>query len=87
MSANNNNNKYSNMDILDIVFEGRNKAYGAYDLRKVYPKHLRNSLIATVLGILFLVAIPYVKALVTPLLENNKEKSRVLEMELPPPPP
>ncbi|MBK6610621.1 MAG: energy transducer TonB [Sphingobacteriales bacterium] len=75
------------MDILDIVFEGRNKAYGAYDLRKVYPKHLRNSLIATVLGILFLVAIPYVKALVTPLLENNKEKSRVLEMELPPPPP
>ena len=76
MSANNNNNKYSNMDILDIVFEGRNKAYGAYDLRKVYPKHLRNSLIATVLGILFLVAIPYVKALVTPLLENNKEKSR-----------
>ncbi len=35
--------KASNMN--DIVFENRNKAYGAYDLRTNYPKRLRRSLI------------------------------------------
>jgi outer membrane transport energization protein TonB (TC 2.C.1.1.1) len=27
-------------DILDIVFDGRNKAYGAYELRRAYNKRL-----------------------------------------------
>lgn len=27
-------------DVLDIIFEGRNKAYGAYDLRKTYNRRL-----------------------------------------------
>lgn len=30
-------------DLLDIVFEGRNKEYGAYDLRRTYNKRLRVS--------------------------------------------
>ena len=33
-------NKILSADILDIIFEGRNKAYGAYDLRKTYNKRL-----------------------------------------------
>ncbi len=33
-------NKILNADILDIIFEGRNKEYGAYDLRKTYNKRL-----------------------------------------------
>ena len=33
-------------DVLDILFEGRNKEYGAYELRKNYQKRLRNSIIA-----------------------------------------
>jgi protein TonB len=32
-------------DILDIIFEGRNKEYGAYDLRKTYNKRIVTSLI------------------------------------------
>lgn len=32
-------------DILDIIFEGRNKDYGAYDLRKTYNKRIVTSLI------------------------------------------
>ena len=28
-------------DILDIIFEKRNKEYGAYELRKTYNKRLR----------------------------------------------
>ncbi|RYY09942.1 MAG: energy transducer TonB, partial [Chitinophagaceae bacterium] len=29
-------NKIMSADILDIIFEGRNKEYGAYELRKGY---------------------------------------------------
>lgn len=32
--------KILNADILDIIFEGRNKEYGAYDLRKSYNRRL-----------------------------------------------
>ncbi len=31
-------NKILQADILDIVFEGRNKEYGAYELRRTYKK-------------------------------------------------
>lgn len=33
-------NKILSADILDIVFEGRNKEYGAYDLRKTYKRRM-----------------------------------------------
>ena len=29
-----------NLSLDDIIFEGRNKAYGAYRLRKLYNRHL-----------------------------------------------
>ncbi|MCA0396888.1 MAG: TonB family protein [Bacteroidetes bacterium] len=38
-------NKILNADILDIIFDGRNKAYGAYDLRKTYNKRLTIAMI------------------------------------------
>lgn len=34
-------------DFLDILFEDRNKNYGAYELRKKYNKRVRNSILAT----------------------------------------
>ena len=36
-------------DVLDIVFEGRNKEYGAYELRRSYRKRLSLSLAGTLL--------------------------------------
>ena len=33
-------NKILQSDLLDIVFEGRNKDYGAYELRKKYNKRI-----------------------------------------------
>ena len=33
-------NKIISADILDIIFDGRNKDYGAYELRKTYSKRL-----------------------------------------------
>jgi protein TonB len=31
-------------DLIDILFDGRNKSYGAYDLRKTYDKRIRYSI-------------------------------------------
>jgi protein TonB len=40
-------NKILSADILDLVFEGRNKEYGAYQLRKTYNKRITLALIIT----------------------------------------
>jgi len=34
-------------DFLDILFDGRNKEYGAYELRRQYNKRVRNALVGT----------------------------------------
>jgi protein TonB len=40
-------NKILQADILDIIFDGKNKLYGAYQLRKTYNKTLAKALIYT----------------------------------------
>jgi protein TonB len=42
-------------DILDIIFEGKNKEYGAYDLRRTYNRRLLKSIgvTAAVIGLVF----------------------------------
>jgi len=47
-----NKNLILKSDILDIIFEIRNKLYGAYDLRKFYPNRLKLAL-----GFMFITAI------------------------------
>lgn len=39
-------------NILDILFDGRNKAYGAYDLRRTYEKRISSALCVTIIAIL-----------------------------------
>ncbi|MFN4146933.1 MAG: hypothetical protein ACK4GN_14000 [Runella sp.] len=46
-----------NASLDDIVFEFRNKAYGAYDLRKTYPMAMRNALLLGVGLFLMLMAL------------------------------
>lgn len=48
-------------DVLDIIFEGRNKSYGAYDLRKTYKRRLLLS-ISGMLSVLLLFIGGYVFA-------------------------
>src|SRR6185437_1047318 len=49
-------NQILKSDILDILFDGRNKEYGAYDLRKTYNKRITAALIATIaMIVLFLI--------------------------------
>ncbi|RYY56897.1 MAG: energy transducer TonB [Chitinophagaceae bacterium] len=40
-------NKILSADLLDLVFEGRNKEYGAYQLRKTYNKRIILALVIT----------------------------------------
>lgn len=49
-------NKILQSDLLDIVFEGRNKEYGAYELRKAYNKRITKALLitASVAALIFL---------------------------------
>jgi protein TonB len=49
-------NKILGADILDILFEGKNKDYGAYDLRKTYNRRLLKAISGTalVIGLLFI---------------------------------
>jgi periplasmic protein TonB len=46
--------KILSSDLLDIIFEGKNKAYGAYQLRRTYTKRVIIS-IACVLGLIVVV--------------------------------
>jgi periplasmic protein TonB len=47
-------NQIKDADILDILFEGRNKDYGAYELRKTYNQRIKKAMTATgaVVGLL-----------------------------------
>ena len=54
-------NKIMSADILDILFEGKNKQYGAYELRKTYNKRLTKALLITaaIALLVFLVSVVY----------------------------
>ncbi|MEO9210617.1 MAG: energy transducer TonB, partial [Ginsengibacter sp.] len=47
-------NQILQSNILDIIFDGKNKEYGAYDLRKTYNKRITIALGLTIALILFL---------------------------------
>jgi len=46
-------NKILSANILDLIFDNRNKEYGAYELRNTYPKRITKALLITA-GILLL---------------------------------
>jgi len=89
-------NKILSADILDIIFEGRNKEYGAYDLRKTYRKRITIALLVTfgICILLFLFSLANTGKKKTELivvadasLENMKQEEKKPEPPPPPPPP
>ena len=71
-------NKILSADVLDIIFEGRNKEYGAYELRKSYNKRLFTSLI--IVGAICLLL--FVGYFVSALLEDNTAKKEVVVQDV-----
>jgi periplasmic protein TonB len=72
----------------DIVFEGRNKDYGAYFLRKQYSKNVVLGWAITILTIGLLFASPYIVEFIKGQQEVVKEEARTVKYtDLAPPPP
>jgi len=88
-------NKILNADILDLIFEDRNKEYGAYDLRKTYNKRILKALIITAsVALLALLGSLLAKAFTSKnsnvvqheiTLQEIKEEEK--KPDIPPPPP
>ncbi|MCX8481817.1 MAG: energy transducer TonB, partial [Sediminibacterium sp.] len=49
------NEKIKNADFLEILFDGRFKEYGAYDLRKTYVKRIQKGFFGMVLVLFLLI--------------------------------
>ena len=87
-------NKILSADILDLIFENRNKDYGAYELRKTYPKRIRNALIITtsiavfaLLGSLLASSLDNGKKSKLNIMEVKMEDIKQEEKKIEPPPP
>src|SRR5690606_13335677 len=81
-------NKILSASSLDILFDGRNKEYGAYELRKTSAKRIRIALVATLaLVVLFVTA-----TIIKPKKDNTAVKTyQVQDVQIenytkPPPP-
>jgi len=89
--------KILSADVIDIVFDGRNKLYGAYNLRKTYPQHLIEAILITIALCMVVVGVPRLFSKTAPKiniqmlvkdvsLEDLKQQEEK-KAELPPPPP
>lgn len=77
-------------DLDEIVFEGREKNYGAYDMRKKYNRFLERAALIACLLFIFLTTFPKVVKWIIPPSDETDEELTVLPIELtdlPPPPP
>lgn len=72
-------------DTLDLIFEGRNKNYGAYFLRRQYPKFLGRALLIGILIAVAFIAYAYLSTKLKDLVEAQDVKVDLAN--IPPPPP
>ena len=72
-------NKILQADVLDLIFEGRNKAYGAYDLRKTYNRRIRIALIVTFGAVLAIFAASFLAKTLAPTEKAKVEDLGVTE--------
>ncbi|RYD56186.1 MAG: energy transducer TonB [Sphingobacteriales bacterium] len=78
-------NKILNSDYLDILFEGRNKNYGGYELRKNYPKRVGRALMVLAAVGVFTAGYGIVSNIKPK--ESNKPVAIMKEVTLAEPPP
>jgi protein TonB len=69
-------NKILNADILDILFEGKNKEYGAYELRKTYNRRITTALVVMAIICLFL----FLTSIFAK--DNDKDKNKIIVQDV-----
>ena len=62
----------------DLVFENRNKAYGAYALNRKHRKYLLIAFLISLTGVGTAIAVPFLKALNGKDVFNRLEKNVVI---------
>ncbi|MEN9523672.1 MAG: hypothetical protein RL065_2049 [Bacteroidota bacterium] len=81
-------NKIKNADLNDIVFEGRNKVYGAYFLRRVYDKHVLRGFIISLVTFVLCLGGPVIWEKIKPTKVAEKQKVDLVDLaNIKPPPP
>ena len=68
-------NKILSADILDIIFEGRNKEYGAYELRKTYKKRL----FAAILGMVGACLLLFIGVALARVVKSDKPTQMLVQ--------
>lgn len=82
----------SKLDILkpewiDVVFSGRNKAYGAYELRKENGRNTSKALVIAVVLSVAIISAPTIYNWIKGFIPKPVEKVKVTDVVLKPPPP
>lgn len=71
----------------DMIFEGRNKSYGAYILRKIYDNNMSKALILGILLFVFGISSPMIIKIVRGWIPEKTNKDIMKEVVLAEPPP
>ena len=69
---------------LEIVFEGRNKSYGAYDLRKSITKNTTKAFIIGTIVFAILVSIPTIMRMIPDRQEETTLDQKITAVKMPP---
>ena len=72
---------------IDVVFNGRNKAYGAYELRKENPKNTTRALIIGVVVFVVIISINTIASMISGFIPKADVKVKITDVVLKPPPP
>ena len=81
----------SKLDILDqkwidVVFTDRNKAYGAYELRKDNGRNTRKALIIGIIVFVLAISANTIINMISNFIPKGKEKIKITNVVLSPPP-
>jgi protein TonB len=71
----------------DIVFEGRNKSYGAFLLRRIYDKHMARAMTVGILFFLLVISSPQIIRMIKGFLPEKNNELVMKEVTLAEPPP
>ena len=71
----------------DIVFDGRNKAYGAFQLRRLYDKNMSRAMISGMIFFLLAVSSPQIIRMIKGFLPEEENELIMKEVTLAEPPP
>lgn len=79
--------QFSSNNLDEVVFEHRNKDYGAYAIRKMYPDHLNKSMFLTITPLMFALVIAIIHSMLKPIpfvskpvLPDVKIKDKIKEI-------